>query len=62
MDCGIVTVERSDPIVSPGQESSHFHVVAGSDGFSQSATNANLREGTINEIHTVAHRGLWPRL
>ena len=50
VDCGIVTVERSDPIVSPGQESSHFHVVAGSDGFSQSATNANLREGTINEF------------
>jgi len=46
VDCGIVTIERSDPIVSPGTISAHTHVVAGSDTFGPSATNAILRQGT----------------
>lgn len=47
VDCGIVTIERSDPLVSPGAVSSHTHVVAGSDTFGPSATNAILRQGAI---------------
>ena len=45
MDCGIVTTEKSDPIVSFGQQSSHTHVVAGSAAFGPSATSASLRGG-----------------
>jgi hypothetical protein len=45
VDCGIVTTEKSDPIVSFGQQSSHTHVVAGSAAFGPSATSASLRGG-----------------
>jgi hypothetical protein len=48
VDCGIVTIERSDPLVSPGAVSAHTHVVAGSDTFGPSATNAILRQGAIS--------------
>ncbi|KAI8113491.1 hypothetical protein M9435_003492 [Picochlorum sp. BPE23] len=44
VDCGVVTIEKSDPIVSFGQTSAHMHVVAGSSGFGPDATNAILRE------------------
>jgi beta-glucanase (GH16 family) len=43
VDCGIVTVEKSDPIVFFGQENPHTHVVAGSAAFGPNATNADLR-------------------
>eukprot|EP00889_Picochlorum_renovo_P002710 jgi/Picre1/29740/NNA_005122.t1 len=46
VDCGIVAIERSDPLVFPGAVSKHTHVVAGSDAFGPSATNAILRQGS----------------
>jgi beta-glucanase (GH16 family) len=43
VDCGIVSVEKADPITSFGSINTHTHVVAGSAAFGQNATNADLR-------------------
>ena len=45
VDCGIVTVEKSDPIRFPGQQGPHAHVVAGSSAYGPDATNDLLRGG-----------------
>jgi hypothetical protein len=45
VDCGIVSVEKSDPIRFPGQQSPHAHVVAGSSAYGPDATNDLLRGG-----------------
>lgn len=61
VDCGVVTIEKSDPIVSFGQTSAHTHVVAGSSGFGPDATNAILRESgayfpeCLNVIKCYSH-------
>lgn len=43
VDCNMVANTREDPIVNPNVESRHFHVVAGSNGFSRFASNEDLR-------------------
>ena len=45
VDCGIVSVEKSDPIRFPGQQSPHTHVVAGSSAYGPDATSDLLRGG-----------------
>lgn len=62
VDCGIVAIERSDPLVFPGAVSKHTHVVAGSDAFGPSATNAILRQGTISGRGPRTRPGVGPQL
>ncbi|KAM0747632.1 hypothetical protein T439DRAFT_328845 [Meredithblackwellia eburnea MCA 4105] len=38
-----LTIERADPIISPGKVASHTHIVSGGSGFSLSASGADLR-------------------
>ena len=37
--CDPLTIQRSDPIVSPGEASSHVHVVVGGTGFKRTESN-----------------------
>jgi hypothetical protein len=44
-ECPPVTIERLDPIVTPGAVSGHTHFVCGSSAFGPTATSASLRDG-----------------
>ena len=35
INCGVLSIQRSDPIVSPGNASSHVHAIAGGTAFSR---------------------------
>lgn len=35
VNCGVLTIQRSDPIVSPGGPSSHVHAISGGTAFSR---------------------------
>ena len=39
VDCGKLTVQRSDPIVAPGAVSGHVHFVVGGTNFKRTETN-----------------------
>jgi len=45
---GPLTEGRSDPIVSPGEYSSHVHTVQGGNGFSNSATGESMMKSTCS--------------
>ncbi|KAK0125618.1 hypothetical protein ONS96_009452 [Cadophora gregata f. sp. sojae] len=36
VNCGVLSVQRSDPIISPGRPSSHVHAIVGGTAFSRS--------------------------
>ena len=36
VNCGVLSVQRSDPIVSPGAPSGHVHAISGGTAFSRS--------------------------
>ena len=41
--CKSLTVQRTDPIISPGQLSSHVHAVVGGTGYHMSMSNDDAR-------------------
>lgn len=60
VNCQPLTIQRSDPIVSPGTMSSHVHAVIGGTGFQQtmSATTApNSLDTTCDK--KLDHSNYW---
>jgi hypothetical protein len=43
VQCGPLTVQRGDPIVSPGEISSHVHAIVGGTAFKQRLSNEEAR-------------------
>lgn len=43
VNCSPLTIQRGDPIVSPGQISPHVHVVTGGTAFQQTQSNEQAR-------------------
>ncbi|KAG4437880.1 hypothetical protein IFR05_006640 [Cadophora sp. M221] len=41
VNCGVLTIQRSDPIVSPGGPSSHVHAISGGTAFSRNMPGIN---------------------
>lgn len=61
VNCAPLTVQRSDPILSPGQPSGHVHAVVGSTAFSRNMTG--LDSATIGNATTcdkwTDHSAYW---
>lgn len=43
VNCSPLTIQRGDPIVSPGQISGHVHIVTGGTNFALTETNEDAR-------------------
>jgi hypothetical protein len=41
VNCGVLSVQRSDPIVSPGVPSAHVHSIVGGTAFNRTMTGVN---------------------
>lgn len=53
VQCGPLTIQRGDPIVSPGQISSHVHAVVGGTAFDLEMSNEDARNSkstTCNKL------------
>ena len=61
VNCGPLTVQRSDPLISPGEPSSHVHAVVGSTAFSRTMTGkraaANGAQTTCDK--PTDHSNYW---
>ena len=69
VNCGVLSVQRADPIVSPGIPSSHVHAISGGTAFSKSMTGVNAavaaKQTTCdkftdhsNYVRTFVHLGI----
>ena len=60
VNCDPLTIQRSDPIVSPGGMSSHVHVVTGGTGFQQTQSNAVAVASKATTCDkTLDHSNYW---
>lgn len=60
VNCNPLTIQRGDPIVSPGKLSSHVHAISGSQAFNLTETNLqaiNAPNTTCDK--TLDHSNYW---
>lgn len=56
---GPLTTGRSDPVVSPGEVSSHLHTIQGASGFSNSATGEDLLASNCSTANVKADKSAY---
>ncbi|EPE07387.1 hypothetical protein F503_08038 [Ophiostoma piceae UAMH 11346] len=56
---GPLTTGRSDPIVNPGEVSSHLHTIQGASGFSNSATGDDLLASNCSTANVKADKSAY---
>jgi hypothetical protein len=56
---GPLTEGRSDPVVSPGQYSSHVHTIQGGNSFSNSATGQTLMTSNCSTAKIAADKSAY---
>ncbi|TQS32076.1 hypothetical protein Golomagni_07618, partial [Golovinomyces magnicellulatus] len=60
VNCAPLTIQRGDPIVSPGTISSHVHIVTGGTGFAFSETNEQARNSKATTCDKIDdHSNYW---
>ena len=60
VNCSPLTIQRGDPIVSPGQISSHVHAVSGGTNFALTETNAQARAASTTTCDKILdHSNYW---
>jgi hypothetical protein len=60
VNCVPLTIQRSDPILSPGAASSHVHAVVGSTGFQRTMGNDTARDGANTTCNKFTdHSNYW---
>ncbi|KAH0598695.1 hypothetical protein MHUMG1_03999 [Metarhizium humberi] len=60
MECpGRVGLARMDPIINPNEASPHAHTIHGSDGFSESATTADLLDGDCTSCRVTQDKSAY---
>jgi hypothetical protein len=60
MECGISEMGRVDPIISPGQVSSHVHKISGGSNININSTYESMQESACTSCQVGADKsGYW---
>ncbi|CAG5137590.1 uncharacterized protein ALTATR162_LOCUS161 [Alternaria atra] len=59
LNCGKLTVQRSDPIVSPGVPSGHVHAVIGGTAFKRTLSNEEARNAKDTTCISMDKSNYW---
>ena len=59
IECGILTHERLDPVVSPGAVSGHVHDIAGGSNLAATVTTGSLRKSACTSCEVKQDKSLY---